>query len=361
MVAPVNQFTTTSSGYSGGWNVSYEYRVRSRQKFPIDRPTYYHAVRGRLSPSIGSSNSLGSPTYNAQTISSLPEYDSNMDNSTIARAYEKFKGQVYDQAQLGVDFAEYRQSLDMIKRSASTLLKFTHELKRANLPGAARALGMFIVPPRSDVRKSWANNFLEYHFGWSPLLGDIHDALKVLNDPVKNFTSARGRASSWKQFSVSSQLPTSAVWSSDKRFSFYSCQQGGHVTAITNRGLHTLDQFGVLNPLSVAWELVPFSFVVDWFANVGQVLASFSDFAGMTLGGTYWGRKIVNTDVGFTYYRPTYVGVHDAIPMTWTASSVWVDRNLGLSLPVFSVKKLTLPSSTRATTAVALLFQQLRK
>jgi hypothetical protein len=35
-----------------------------------------------------------------------------------------------------------------------------------------------------------------------------------------------------------------------------------------------LESFGLLNALSTAWELIPYSFVIDWFADVGKRLAA---------------------------------------------------------------------------------------
>lgn len=37
-------------------------------------------------------------------------------------------------------------------------------------------------------------------------------------------------------------------------------------------GLRAINQLGLLNPFGLAWDLVPFSFVVDWFLPVGPVL-----------------------------------------------------------------------------------------
>jgi hypothetical protein len=34
-----------------------------------------------------------------------------------------------------------------------------------------------------------------------------------------------------------------------------------------------------VDPLVTAWELIPFSFIVDWFVNVNDNLAAFSPFA----------------------------------------------------------------------------------
>jgi hypothetical protein len=40
----------------------------------------------------------------------------------------------------------------------------------------------------------------------------------------------------------------------------------------------TLDELGFTDPFTLAWELLPLSFVVDWIVNVGQVLQSLFEF-----------------------------------------------------------------------------------
>lgn len=44
--------------------------------------------------------------------------------------------------------------------------------------------------------------------------------------------------------------------------------------------LSTLQQLGVTNPLLLAWELVPYSFIADWFIPVGDYLQSLDRFLG---------------------------------------------------------------------------------
>jgi hypothetical protein len=43
-----------------------------------------------------------------------------------------------------------------------------------------------------------------------------------------------------------------------------------------------LETLGLLNPLSLAWELLPYSFVIDWFLPIGDYLAATTASAGMT-------------------------------------------------------------------------------
>lgn len=47
------------------------------------------------------------------------------------------------------------------------------------------------------------------------------------------------------------------------------------------KGLRTLNQLGLMNPLALAWELVTFSFVIDWFLPIGPVLNAMSAPTGL--------------------------------------------------------------------------------
>lgn len=45
--------------------------------------------------------------------------------------------------------------------------------------------------------------------------------------------------------------------------------------------LHSLTQIGLTDPLQVAWALVPFSFVLDWFLPIGSVLEGLGATKGL--------------------------------------------------------------------------------
>jgi hypothetical protein len=270
------------------------------------------------------------------------------------KAYERLKGNVYTQAQLGVDFVEYRQALGMIASTATTLVKVARSIKKLDFIGASRALRMKFIPKGVSARKSFANNWLEYHFGWEPLVRDIYDSLEVCNNPLNAFTRTRGSgAESWNsgfaQHNINYDI--NEGW-----LSRYSCWEGLTVDAIHNSTTHALDQFGVLNPVAIAWELVPFSFVVDWFVNVGQVLSSYSDYAGMSLRNT-WSSGVWRIRGSGTLSPYTGSGYPGRRNYTFTAARF--DRATSLTSPTFALKQLRLPSKIRSLTAVSLLTQAL--
>jgi hypothetical protein len=45
---------------------------------------------------------------------------------------------------------------------------------------------------------------------------------------------------------------------------------------------NTLTQFGLANPLSLAWEILPYSFVVDWMLPIGPWLSNLDYTNGLS-------------------------------------------------------------------------------
>jgi hypothetical protein len=48
-----------------------------------------------------------------------------------------------------------------------------------------------------------------------------------------------------------------------------------------------MSQLGLNSPVSLAWELIPYSFVVDWFLPIGQALEDLSKFEGLVFDSGY--------------------------------------------------------------------------
>jgi hypothetical protein len=60
---------------------------------------------------------------------------------------------------------------------------------------------------------------------------------------------------------------------------------------------------GLENPLAVAWEVVPFSFVLDWWIPVGNILQAYSDARGLSFGSGYTShRTSASVDTHYEYH-----------------------------------------------------------
>lgn len=221
---------------------------------------------------------------------------------TTNDAYAKFLSKLGSEASLGVTLAERKQTMAMLATRASQLLDFCRLLRRGDIPGAARTLGWTAtrtgsktksalwhlskrgVPKKESVRirkggKSFANNYLEFHFGWSPLIGDIYSATEVLCEPIKP-TRVIGTARRNDEFFYDDDVYYGLVRAQTKHKVKCLVRVQADV-AVTNPNLRLLSQMGLINPAVVAWELVPFSFVVDWFVNVSDFLGQFTALAGL--------------------------------------------------------------------------------
>jgi hypothetical protein len=246
----------------------------------------------------------------------------------------------------------------MMTHRLSTTLKAAREIKSLRFGDAAKTLNMAFVPKGVRPRRAWAGNFLEYHFGWEPLIKDIYECAEIVHNPVKTFNMAKGTArdvtfGKWKN-------NLGSVTNKGSWMAKHSNKCGARVRTISNGNLHSLEQFGVLNPLVLAWEAVPFSFVVDWFANVGDVLRSLTDFAGMTLENQYTLFVLHSFEAGDVHLNPGFPDDPLHPPRIFSAEGLYIHREVGLYGPSLSFKSLRLPSATRAITASALLTQFLR-
>lgn len=280
---------------------------------------------------------------------------SSLRNDAYNDAYKRLVDQLGTRSEMGVNLAQRKQAVDMLTARVYTLVSFTRHLRRFEFNRAAAVLGI----ERKRVKnlnlrkeaKAFGNNWLEYHFGWSPLIHDIGAAIDLLQSPI---TPTRLKASGTSRVTQSSiSYPP---WSTQffDRVVNVKVRLGCDVT-VANPNLWLANQMGLVNPATVIWDSVPFSFVVDWFVNVSDFLGSFTTFAGLNIENSYntifWRSQLKSRLVcNNPYYVKTYGG-----------TQIIFRRGLGLGTgPILKVRKPWQLSVTRGATAVSLLLQKLR-
>lgn len=339
----------TGGGYWGQFESSYTWRQKRRQAKPIDRPLEYDCRKNNSSMLLD--GSLGSfPTAGGTDIKTKARtFDVKAAEN---RAYEKFVDACYQQVSLGADIAEWRSSAEMVGVRSVQLIEAVKALKKRDLVRFGKILKM-PVKGRS-WRKQPADVWLEYHFGWEPLIQDIHDAVSVFVEPVADtFAKGVGKAQTRKVTRTKTTDPSHWFWLETSTSVDITVKTGASV-AITNQNLALAGQLGLLNPMAIAWEVVPFSFVVDWFANVGTVLQSCTDFAGMTLVKP-WNSHFYKGTIE-TWNLPGDNPLSTQTPQGNLFSGVSLERRLSLQGPSLSLRPLKSPSIKRAATAVSLLW-----
>jgi len=319
----------------------FEYRAWYTQRKPWNIPLNFYFQRDEV---LGSYGMSGGQPYIADTAAAVPGgFLSNGAVLAYNKAYSRLIDSMGSQSQWAVNVAEQKSSLNMIVGRLGQIRDFTKAVRRADVVGAARVLRSSVPSKfqRGKPKKAtWSDTWLEFHFGWAPLIDDISNAIDSFTDPhLSTSRPIKGSAS------VKLQGKTGNITYSEAHRAKLGCS-----ISIDNPNLHLASRLGLINPLSVAWELVPFSFVVDWFTNVGQVLSSYSDFAGVSQinpyrtshsTGTY--SKVLNPTTGDSALKVLTVRVPGPIP------------GPTLAMPPF--KGL---SPVRGITAVALLLQSMK-
>lgn len=129
-----------------------------------------------------------------------------------------------------------------------------------------------------------SNTWLEYSYGWKPLLSDVYSHAEALAEYLVERSNvvrteyASARQTVQKDF-VYRDMGES--WVQFKNIKITTSVKMGVSFRVPEGGLSAANVFGLTNPLLVAWELVPFSFVVDWFLPVGTALESLTATSGL--------------------------------------------------------------------------------
>lgn len=184
------------------------------------------------------------------------------------QAYGRLRGKLYKgSAALGVSIASYKQSREMISSRADQISR-----------GATKAYETAMRSKKTHTEV--ASGILEAIFGWKPLLEDIHSSLHTVIQGGSTLSkyAAAGIGHAEEHTRVDN---ASLVTTCDKRASV----QVRYVTNVLIKNPNTwlAERAGLLNPASVAWDLVPWSFVVNMFVNTGSLVNSITDFAGLEL------------------------------------------------------------------------------
>lgn len=144
-------------------------------------------------------------------------------------------------------------------------------LKLARRAVRYSGIGRRVVTVKTAV-KALSSAWLQLQYGWKPLLEDIHGVASELKNIYTNTGKMyKGRAgTSGTRVDPASQGYWNGVTNVHTSYS-YRCQVGCYLV-IPETPETSAARLTSLNPVSMAWELLPYSFVVDWFINIGNYL-----------------------------------------------------------------------------------------
>lgn len=197
--------------------------------------------------------------------------------AAYAQAYDRYQKSAGERASLLISLVQYEQAASMIAKRAGDLISIVRNIKKDPLL-FLRKVG--VRPSKRGKEPTPYEAWLEYTFGWVPLISDIGAAVNVMQGAGLPPERIRGSAH------VSSGIDYDSVQEPYRDIiqgmGHGSVSLSSRVVSV-NPNLRLANSLGFTNPAHVAWDLVPFSFVVDWFLPVGKFLQSFDSFVGIEL------------------------------------------------------------------------------
>jgi hypothetical protein len=214
---------------------------------------------------------------------------------------------------------------------------------------------------RKILAQNTAGAFLEGEFGWVPLVQDIQDSLGTLGrDPPFKFWVKRD-AKVVDQYKLTNRNnPDLTIWTDRLFTERYRVTVSGAVK-VESENLFLVNKLGLLNLPSVAWDLVPWSFVLNMFGNFNQMIGSMSDFAGVTITGSSTTTSLRAQVDQWTVPNPNQPPAYRRYGAAWNSQFyVKKSRVLGVPTPKFYWRAPELSLETLAI-AAALPLQRLQK
>lgn len=286
---------------SGKWRPPTGYSRKIRDGMNI-RPTVNVAVdyctptdfrRRRMSHA----GVIGAPTGYA--LPSSLSFPSDLSTRATQRALGKLKQQ---KVNLAVAFGERAATAEHVAQTAARMAKVVRAAVRLKPKTALQEIAKILkvkakrtFDPRAHPDGKAASLVLEYQYGWKPLYSDIYGSMLELQDRDKRFEDryhchVTGKMEDYTDTFVRTRYSSALVsgllqgdcWMRTRtRNRCYTRLD----YVLANPALITASELGLTNPLEMAWELVPFSFVADWFIPIGSYLSRLDAATGWSFKG----------------------------------------------------------------------------
>lgn len=237
-----------------------------------------------------------------------------------------------------------------IKRSAQQVVQSADDVRRQ-----AGTYGL------KTVGKAW----LHAQYVWKPLVSDIYHVTQAITGTMtrKGFR-VDARAQTTESFGVNENIGAAGYT--------FSCPLQGQVTSRcrmvgtfkVNPWADLLAQLTSLDPAVIAWNMLPYSFVVDWFYNIGGYLgqleaASRYKSAFVSKGGFQTYTELVDAHVNHYGSARGYPNVTAHLQSSFRRKTLTRTVLNGIPLPHAPSLKCDLGSGTLLN-AAALLASKLR-
>lgn len=293
---------------SGSW---YCARWRSKQAKPFNLPAAYRIQRVYTSiATLKGYKSFGG-IADASSVANAAFVQPDMTQSSavgfyidhaVYKARQALVGTLNEQALLATNFIERKQAAEMMANRLFQLANFADAVRRRDIRSAAWILR---DKSNSSTRAKWttskdaASIWLEFHFGWEPLIQDVYNVVKLLSDPLPGGyrdTDSLDYPPGKVKFDVTNRTTSNkgTIWEENQTWNCMGSvkAKAGAEFYVSNPNLYLSNRLGLVNPAAILWEAIPFSFVVDWFSTTSAWINQYSDLVGVTVRNPWYSWRL---------------------------------------------------------------------
>lgn len=361
-------------------------KIRSNTMFLVDK-AYGNNNRPPYRPSSYYRKiSYGTTHHSAKNLSAesvtsaRPSMQVELDNALV----KQFQNKLGDHSSFGATLtAELNSTVGTVAGIVLRAVKAARQIRKLDFAGAASTLGLpyrertitktrfrkrrkplqkgegltggavvsrrrvFTLPTGREVTKTLANGWLLYSYGVKPLMGDIYNAVETITRPLEYKEKVTASASvSRPESEMTTEIYRGELYYYHRQLECTLKGKTGALITVGNPNHRILSQMGLTNPVQWVIEAIPFSFVVDWFSNLSEVIGSFSAYEGLIIEDP-WTSYLHSFNLKFVVINPydNYVS---------NPSGVTLIRNLKLP-EVRLVFKYERFEPQRALNAISLL------
>lgn len=168
--------------------------------------------------------------------------------------------------------AEGRKTVDSILSILNGVRGVVRDARRFNVSALARRLSP----------SEMADRYMEFRYALRPLYFDAMNAVAALEKPRgrerRTFRGYAEDSATWTGTALNHGVSEYMLLDWNKSCVYTVSAKAGILCDVEITNAYV---FGLSQVMESAWELVPFSFIVDWFANVGELVAAHTPDAGV--------------------------------------------------------------------------------
>lgn len=258
--------------------------------------SFYYERKNAWVSGIGNFGGIAPPDYKywgTRTLGGahIADTSSSLENAMVNRALNGLGDP--DRFSLGADLAERQQTIDLGAKLVKVLIDAYRAMRRRDYVAVVRILKQ--ARYGDSVTRYFGqysgNLWLGFFYGIKPLVQDLMAAFNLATKPIRSgYISSR--AVGWENYG----LPVGGIPYIGGIFqSEGHCRVGVEVKLYANlpyEATSLINSLGMDNPFVIGWEILPYSFIVDWLIPIGNVLSALVPPLGITFRAGYINRKV---------------------------------------------------------------------